>query len=265
MQYKGNLRKMSVKESTPIQYALNLSNETIDLNQCIGQSIKLEFTGVINCIDCGKKTSKSFSQGFCYNCFRNSPMAEPSIINPELSRAQWGEARDLKWAIEHDLIPHYVYLALSSEVKVGVTRHHQVPTRWIDQGATAAAILCETPNRHIAGVIEIVLKNHYTDKTSWMKMLKNDIGSISQLEAELKKAGTYLPKELQRYLVSKHEIRSLEYPVDTYPEKVKSITFDKTPKVEGTLMGIKGQYLIFEHGVFNIRRHSGYQVTLTLA
>ncbi|QZT36095.1 DUF2797 domain-containing protein [Halosquirtibacter xylanolyticus] len=255
---------MKVMNGDPIQYELVLSDKTIPLNHSIGQHVSFHFKGQINCVDCGKKTKKSFNQGFCYNCYLNSPMSDPSIINPELSRAQWGEARDIEWSVKHDLIPHYVYLALSSDVKVGVTRHHQIPTRWIDQGASAASILCETPNRHIAGIIETVLKKHYTDKTSWMKMLKNEVASIDKLETELKLAGQYLPIELQRYIVQNSDIQLLNYPVEEYPTKVQSLSFDKTPIIEGVIKGIKGQYIIFEHGVLNIRRHSGYMVEVDI-
>ncbi|MDC1107205.1 DUF2797 domain-containing protein [Prolixibacteraceae bacterium] len=255
---------MKVMNGDPIQYELVLSDKTIPLNHSIGQHVSFHFKGQINCVDCGKKTKKSFNQGFCYNCYLNSPMSDPSIINPELSRAQWGEARDIEWAVKHDLIPHYVYLALSSHVKVGVTRHHQIPTRWIDQGATAASILCETPNRHIAGIIETALKKHYTDKTSWMKMLKNDVAPIEKLQQELEVAGMYLPLELSRYIKNDKPIQQLIYPVEKYPTKVASLSFDKTANIEGIIRGIKGQYIIFDHGVLNIRRHSGYHVEVTI-
>jgi hypothetical protein len=37
----------------------------------------------------------------------------------------------------------------------------------------------------------------------------------------------------------------------------------KEPLVEGRLIGIKGQYLMWEDGrVLNVRNHSGYHVTL---
>lgn len=262
MNYKGNLSKMKTDNGSPIQYQLPLSDQRIDLNQLIGKKISLKFNGQINCVDCGKRTKKSYGQGFCFTCLQESPLADPSIIRPELSRAQWGEARDLEWAKEHDLIPHYVYLALSSEIKVGVTRHHQIPTRWIDQGASAAAILCQTPNRHIAGVIESELKKHYTDKTSWMKMLRNETEDLSHLEHEIPKAGEYLHPELQKYLKEETEIMELHYPVIEYPSKIQSLTFDKTPTIEGILRGIKGQYLILDNGVLNIRKHSGYYVEI---
>ena len=55
----------------------------------------------------------------------------------------------------------------------------------------------------------------------------------------------------------------IKYPVVQYPEKIISLNFDKTPIVEGTLLGIKGQYLILDVGVINIRRSTGYNIELS--
>src|SRR5680860_390816 len=159
----------------------------------------MNFTGKINCISCGKKTKTSFGQGFCYNCLQTAPEASESIMRPELSKAHLGIARDMEWAEKHDLIEHIVYLAVSSEVKVGVTRIHQIPTRWIDQGASSAIKLATTPNRHISGIIEVLLKKHFTDKTNWRTMLKNEIAQNINLLDEKNKVYQLLPAELKKY------------------------------------------------------------------
>jgi len=225
----------------------------------IGKTIRMRFNGQINCIACGKRTKTSFGQGFCYNCFKTAPEASESVLRPELSKAHLGIARDSEWAQKYDLIDHHVYLAVSSAVKVGVTRNHQIPTRWIDQGASYALKLAKTPNRHIAGIIEVFLKNYYTDKTNWRAMLKNEVLKDCNLVAEKKRALALLPAELQKYANSDDKVTELVYPVEGYPGKIKSIGFDKTPEIEGLLRGIKGQYLIFEDGsVLNIRKHNGY-------
>ena len=138
MEYQGNLLKMKVNPTDPISYQLLLGNQLVEMNELLGKKIRLQFEGQINCIACGRKTKKSFGQGFCYSCFQTAPEADESILRPELSLGQWGIARDLEWAQKHDLIPHYVYFAVSGALKVGVTRHHQLPTRWIDQGASYA-------------------------------------------------------------------------------------------------------------------------------
>ncbi len=175
MQFEGNILKMRTEWASPVHYFLPFGENEANMNELLGKNISFEFSGQINCISCGKQTKTSFGQGFCYNCLQTAPEASESILRPELSKAHLGIARDMVWAEKQDMIDHYVYLAVSSEIKVGVTRNHQVPTRWIDQGATSAIKLAKTPNRHIAGVIEVFLKNHFTDKTNWRAMLKNEI------------------------------------------------------------------------------------------
>jgi hypothetical protein len=48
-----------------------------------------------------------------------------------------------------------------------------------------------------------------------------------------------------------------------YPTKVVSLNFDKTPVISGVLEGIKGQYLLLDVGVLNIRKFSSYNLTLS--
>jgi len=259
MQLEGNILKMRTELASPVKYTLPISENEIAMNALIGKEISMNFTGQINCISCGKQTKTSFSQGFCYNCLQTAPEASESVIRPELSKAHLGIARDMEWAVKHDLIDHIVYLAVSSDVKVGVTRHHQNPTRWIDQGASAAIKLATTPNRHISGIIEVLLKKHFTDKTNWRTMLKNEIAQNINLLEEKNKVYQLLPAELKKYFEPDNEITEIEYPVISFPLNIKSIGFDKTPKIEGILTGIKGQYLIFQDdSVLNIRKHNGY-------
>lgn len=259
MQLEGNLIKMRTELESPVKYFLRMGDNEISMNDFIGKEISMSFNGQINCISCGKRTKTSFGQGFCYNCLQTAPEAGESVVRPELSKAHLGIASDMEWAKKHDLVEHIVYLAVSSEVKVGVTRHHQIPTRWIDQGASFATKLATTPNRHIAGVIEVFLKKHYTDKTNWRSMLKNEIATNFDLKKEKQKVYELLPLELRKYFENDDKITDIEYPVISYPKTVKSIGFDKYPKIEGTLKGIKGQYLIFENDlVLNIRKHNGY-------
>ena len=260
MSASGNLRKMSVQLDEEIQYTLNLS-ENILMNDFIGNDIRLEWNGVINCSACKKVTKKSFGQGFCYPCFANAPESAECILRPELCRAHLGEGRDPEWEEKHHNKPHIVYLAASSAVKVGITRGDQIPTRWIDQGATSAIRLAETPNRYEAGRVEVALKEFFTDKTNWRKMLKNEIDEEIDLEEEKWALEEHLPADIIELFSENDEIIELNYPVVEYPEKVKSLSFDKTNIIEGKLMGIKGQYLLFENGeVLNIRKHTSYHV-----
>ena len=265
MEYKGNLQKMDAGLKDPVQYTLKIGGHEIAMNELLGRKLSFRFDGQINCVICGKKTKTSFAQGFCYSCFQTVPQADESVMNPQLSRAEFGIARDLDWAAANDLIDHYVYLAVSKEVKVGVTREHQIPIRWIDQGASYVIRLARTPNRHIAGVIEVFLKDFYTDKTSWKEMLQNQVDENIDLLAEKGKAIGLLPAELQQYACEDNEIVHINYPVLEYPQTIVSQNFDKDKTIGGKLTGIKGQYLIFDSArAVNIRRHNGYFVTLTV-
>jgi hypothetical protein len=259
MQFEGNILKMRAEYASPVNYFLPVSGSEIYLNNLLGKEISLNFTGQINCISCGKQTKTSFGQGFCYNCLQTAPEASESVMRPELSKSHFGIARDLEWAEKHDLIDHYVYLAVSADVKVGVTRYHQVPTRWIDQGASSAIKIANVPNRHIAGVIEVFLKKFFTDKTDWRAMLKNEISENISLMDQKQKVYQLLPAELRKYFEPDDHITQIEYPVLEYPQKLNSLSFDKQPLISGILKGIKGQYLIFDEGnVLNIRKHNGY-------
>ena len=262
-QISGNIRTMRSEYAKPVRYYLPVGNQELLMNERIGQPLLLRFAGQINCIACGKKTRTSFGQGFCYACLQTAPEASESVLRPELSKAHLGVARDMDWARRHDLIEHVVYLAVSSELKVGVTRHHQIPARWIDQGASFAIELARTPNRHIAGVIEVFLKNYYTDKTNWRAMLKNETATGFNLPEEKKNALLLLNPELQQYYSPDDTVWDIDYPVTQYPEKINSFTFEKEKEISGVLLGIKGQYLMFDNGqVLNIRRHNGYFLEL---
>ncbi|WP_222931405.1 DUF2797 domain-containing protein [Xanthovirga aplysinae] len=256
---------MKVQLQEPVRYQLQMNEGIVDMNELIGHPIHMAYSGQINCIVCGRKIKKAFGQGFCYPCFINAPENSECIIRPELCRAHEGIGRDPEWEKNNHLQPHTVYLALSSALKVGVTRDTQIPTRWIDQGAWKALTLAETPNRYLAGCIEVALKNHLSDKTHWQKMLKNILAEDTDLMEEKEKIKQLIPEEFQQYFHSSSEITEIHYPVQAYPTKVKSINLDKTPEFEGNLMGIKGQYLIFEdERVINLRKFSGYFVELSV-
>ncbi|MEM9172560.1 MAG: DUF2797 domain-containing protein [Pseudomonadota bacterium] len=260
--YAGNLSKMAVVLDGTAQYTLNLGDDAIDMNARIGTSIRLRFEGRINCTNCGRLTKKSFGQGFCYPCFRNAPEASECIIRPELCRAHEGEARDMDWAQKYCLTEQIVYLAKSSAIKVGITRVSQVPTRWIDQGASEAIIFARVPNRYTAGLVEVSMKAFLTDRTNWQRMLKNEVTDDDLLSKKLELTRS-IDAEFRQYLTDDDAVCQIEYPVNQFPKKVKSVSFDKLPEIEGDIMGIKGQYLIFSDGrVLNVRKHSGYFVTL---
>ena len=271
----GNLRKMPVEpgeDGQAARYSLLIGDKKIPLNPLLGTHISLEYTGIINCVNCGRKTKKSFNQGHCFPCMKKLASCDSCIVKPELCHYHEGTCREPEWGKANCMSPHIVYLANSSGLKVGITRKNQVPTRWLDQGATQALPIFEVPTRRLAGLVEVGLAKHVADKTDWRKMLK---GTADKLDLAVKaeellgaapEALEDLPLEdgqaIQR-LEATDADWDFEFPVEQHPDKVKSMTFDKLDKVEGILQGIKGQYLILDTGVINIRRHGGYEVTFS--
>ncbi len=257
--FEGVLTKMVTEYAEPIKYYLVLKDDFINMNQLLEKRIKIHFIKY-ECLNCTLDLP-IYRQGFCRNCFFEVPQAADWILRPELSKAHLDEEeRDLEYEKKVQLQPHIVYLANSSNIKVGVTRKSQVPTRWIDQGAHEAIEIAEVPNRYLAGITEVALKNHVGDKTNWRKMLKNEVAD-EDLVAFRDKLKEFIPEEASNYFIESNKETELIFPVLQYPEKPKSLNLDKTPTYEGVLKGIKGQYLIFEDNtVFNVRSNEGYYV-----
>jgi hypothetical protein len=262
MNITGVLTKMHTEFDSPIKYYLNFEEEAIIMNQLLGQKIKISFNHY-QCLECGKD-KEIFAMGYCKNCYFTSPYVGQWIIRPELSTAHLGKAdRDLDVEAQIQLQPHIVYLANSGGIKVGVTRKSQVPTRWIDQGAEYAIKLAETENRYEAGLIEVALKEHLSDKTNYRKMLKENV-AFEDLSSKKDEIIEFIPQELHQYILDDNQIVHMEYPIEEYPSKINSVNLKKKPEVEGVVIGIKGQYLMFDNNnVFNIRSHEGFVVDLT--
>ncbi|MEO8773400.1 MAG: DUF2797 domain-containing protein [Gelidibacter sp.] len=263
MTYQGVLTKMTTEFSQPIQYYLVFENDFINMNQLLNKTITIQFVGY-QCLNCALN-KPIYRQGFCKSCFFDIPQAADWIMRPELSTAHLDkEDRDLEYEKKVQLQPHIVYLANSSNVKVGVTRKSQVPTRWIDQGAHEAIEIVEVPNRYLAGLTEVALKDYVADKTNWRTMLKNEIvdENLVDWRDRLKQ---YIPEEALEYFIASNSETNIEFPVMQYPEKPKSLNLGKTPNYQGVLKGIKGQYLIFEDDtVFNIRSNEGFVIALSV-
>lgn len=263
MRYEGVLTKMKTELQKEVQYYLIFETDFLHLNQILDKTISINFLRY-QCLNC-KLQKKIFAQGFCYSCFTSIPQSGNWIMNPELSTAHLGiEDRDLDYEKQVQLKPHVVYLANSSNVKVGVTRKTQIPTRWIDQGAHEAIEIVEVPNRYLAGITEMALKQYVSDKTNWRKMLTNDILDLN-LEEEREKLKEYLPEAAKEYYLANNKETEIVFPVLEYPKKVKTLKLTKAPYFEGVLKGIKGQYLLFQDGtVFNVRNHEGFVVEISV-
>lgn len=254
---------------SPVEYQLPINGELIALNPLIGQPVSLTYQGEIHCIECGRKTKKSYNQGYCYPCFKSLAACDLCIMKPETCHHHMGSCRQPQWGESHCFQDHTVYLANSSGVKVGITRGTQIPTRWIDQGAIQALPIFRVSNRLISGKLEVVIKDFVSDRTDWRKMLKgvaNEVDLVMRRDELLERASSGIKRIEQEYdpsdisLLPDEKPLTINYPVDVYPDKVKSFNFDKTPVIEGLLQGIKGQYLILNTGVLNIRKFAGYHI-----
>lgn len=270
---RGCLTKMHIEPARPgepVSYTLRAGEHRLGLNARLGQTLRLSHTGAIACTHCGRATRKSFGQGHCYPCFKRLAQCDTCIVKPETCHFDQGTCREPEWGEQHCFQPHVVYLANSSGLKVGITRKTQLPTRWLDQGAIQALPILEVDTRQQSGFVEMLFKEHVADRTNWRAMLKGNVAAID-LRAERDRLLASLAGGLSglRSRFGDDSLRildaepvTLDYPVLEAPTKVVSHNFDKTPTVEGRLMGLKGQYLIFDTGVINLRKFTGYEVAV---
>nr|WP_298059280.1 DUF2797 domain-containing protein [uncultured Halomonas sp.] len=269
---QGCLSKMAAalpnRQEEQVDYHLRVGEHRVALNERIGQPLSLRWTGAIACTHCGRATKKSFAQGHCYPCFKRLAQCDTCIMKPETCHFFQGTCREPEWGERHCFQPHIVYLANSSGLKVGITRKTQMPTRWLDQGAIQALPILEVDTRQQSGFVEMLFKQQVADRTNWRAMLKGDVETLD-LSAERDRLLSLLADGLQqlRETHGASAIRSLDqpvqhfhYPVSVFPKKVVSHNFDKQPLVEGVLQGVKGQYLILDSGVINLRKFTGYDV-----
>ncbi len=254
---------MTHEAMTPVEYRLSLDREEIPLNPWLGGSLTLRFLGTIICIACGRKTKKSYSQGYCFPCARDLPENAMCAVRPETCVHDQGGPADQEFYRTHCNIEHIVYLSLTSGAKVGVTRHFNVPGRWIDQGAVRALVIARVPRRILSGKMEVAVAGHMADKTNWRKMLKGEVDPVD-LKAVRGQVEAWVPEDLREYLTRDEEVQAFDYPVLSVPEKIVSHNLDKVPEFSDRLTGIKGQYLLFDHRVINLRKYAGYHVEFSL-
>jgi hypothetical protein len=276
----GTLRKMRTWKESPVRYALPIGDQELPMNGWMGRKLVIRHTGSIFCLNCGGKTKSSFAQGYCFRCSQTLAACDLCIVKPETCHFDKGTCREPEWGKEHCFIPHIVYLANSSGLKVGITREHQKHTRWMDQGAAQALPIFRTKSRKEAGLVEVAIAQHIPDKTNWRALLKGDATPVdlAKLREEVLER---LPKTLAgdrlqdsaasqtgittlqtSVATSQEAVSTFSYPITRYLDKITSFNLDKNPIVEGCLIGIKGQYLIFDTGVINIRKYGGYEVAV---
>ena len=269
--YKPLKKMIGQRQSNgEISYQLPVGDELVEMNSLIGNTITLSYDGEIRCSNCNRKTKKSYSQGFCYPCMQKLAQCDMCIMKPETCHFDQGTCREPDWGQAHCMVPHYVYLANTSGLKVGITRHTQLPTRWIDQGATQALPIFKVSTRLQSGLVETALAAFISDKTNWRAMLKGSAEPID-LKAQAKQLIPQIAERLAQVQIQYGEqaveqldeqVIDLHYPVQQYLTKINSFNFDKTAQVSGTLLGIKGQYLIFDTGVINIRKFTSYHINV---
>lgn len=269
---RGAISKMQIALDEPAQYSLRLEGEQHALNPLIGQQIRLEFLGAIHCTHCQRPTKKSFAQGYCWPCFSKLPQCDTCMMSPEKCHYDAGTCRDPEWAQDFCMTDHFVYLANSTGVKVGITRGTQLPTRWLDQGAIQAVPVFRVATRQQSGFVEDVLRSQVADRTNWRTLLKGDVEPIDliAIREQLMDSCEQPLLELQQRFglqaiqpINDVDVLDIAYPVQAYPTKIKSFNLDKDPVAEGTLIGIKGQYLLFDTGVINIRKYTSYQLAVS--
>ncbi len=260
----GQLLKMTHEFDQPIRYFLSLDEKPYEITSRIGRTLNLKFSGTITCIECGRKIKKSYDQGYCFPCSRDLPENDICSVRPERCEHEHGNEAAQQFWREYCNIDHYVYLSLTSGIKVGVTRHQNIPSRWIDQGAVQGLIIAKTPERKLAGQIEIALAGHMSDKTNWRKMLKGEVDDVDLLQWR-ENVRAWVPAELQTYCIDSESVQTLTYPVEAAPKKISSHNLDKEPEFTDRLTGIKGQYLIFESRVINLRKYAGYHVSFSFS
>lgn len=268
---RGALSKMKAQLGAPVQYAFRLGDEEVPVNPLIGTTVRLEYLGAIHCSHCGRKTKTSFSQGYCYPCMQKLAQCDICIMSPERCHYEAGTCREPGWGEQFCMTDHIVYLANSSGVKVGITRATQIPTRWIDQGATQALPIMRVATRQQSGFVEDLLRSQVADKTNWRALLKSDATPVDLLAIRdqiLDVCADGMHTLQQRFGIqavqplSEQPVVQISYPIEAYPAKITSFNLDKNPLVEGTLLGIKGQYLMFDTGVINIRKYTAYQLAV---
>lgn len=274
MQWEGNLRKLETasqrNQHGQVAYVLRGADvlEALpveEMNAWVGERLHIQFNGQIHCRVTGQTIRKAYGEGMSYQAWSEHPAAVESVLRPELSRIHEGIAlRDFEWEQKHHNQPHYVYISQTGAFKVGVTRTTNRPFRWHDQGAVAAFAIAETPYRQLAGEIEVALKEILSDKTNFRKMLANVEPDCAELENWKEECFDHLGPAYEPFFIDEPP-EEFVYPVLNYPTKVNSLTLDKALSIEGTLEGIKGQYLLFDGGrVLNVRRHSGYRVRINI-
>jgi hypothetical protein len=274
---EGRLQRMSVDPGDPARYQLVLDARDVapgtsdvvtdgdirlELNHLINKWLRIEFKNRITCLACGSETRGSYGDGHCYRCFRSLARCDLCVVSPARCHYAQGTCREPEWGEAFCMQPHLVYLANSSGPKVGITTEGGQMTRWLDQGATQGLVVARTVSRHLAGVLEERLARRVSDRTDWRALLRRDAAPVDllALQRTLRGSVPHLPEGVR--WAEGEDVVALTYPVLSYPGSRRQFRLEDAGAVSGRLLGIKGQYLLFDHGVLNVRRHRGFHVSV---
>ncbi|MEE9254252.1 MAG: DUF2797 domain-containing protein [Pseudomonadales bacterium] len=269
---EGPLRKMRARATDVVEYEFVLGDTAIAANPIIGRELTLRFVGTITCIHCGAVTPRSYAQGHCYGCFKKLAACDLCVVSPDRCHYAQGTCREPDWGERNCIRPHLVYLANSSGLKIGLTRDDALPTRWIDQGATQAMLIAQVDTRQQAGFVEKAIGAHVSDRTDWRTMVGRDPAEMDlpgewarlrELSADAIDAVQARFGERVIRLLDDEPVTHIVYPIERYPRDLRAFNLEKEPLVEGVLLGIKGQYLLLDTGVLNVRRITSFHVELS--
>ncbi len=262
---EGPLIKLVAEAGDTVSYTLQLDDEnaaSIALNSVISDGLEIRFLGRISCRFCKSITPKSYGDGYCYRCFMRLARCDLCVVSPDRCHYQQGTCREPQWGESFCMQPHIVYLANSSGPKVGITRNGYQIGRWLDQGACQAVPILAAATRQNAGLAEASLAKYLPDRTDWRRLVREDSEPVDLLvlRDKLRRTVSGLPQGITWL---DEQPLSFNFPVARYSHRVGRLRLDHTPVVSGNLLGIKGQFLLFEHGVFNVRQHTSYHVRVT--
>ncbi len=260
-------KKLKINPGEPLQYTLESNNQTLVLNSVLGNTITIKCSTHLNCVHCGRTITKGYQGGYCYPCTQRLAQCDMCILKPQQCHFHLGTCSEPEWGIQHCMKPHVVYLSNTSGLKVGISRGTNIPYRWLDQGAQQALVLYEVSTRRVSGLLEVAAMEFVADKTNWRQMLKMDAPEVdilafaAALKTKLATKVVALQKEFGEEAVQSVEpqLSTFSYPILEYPPKIQSLKLN--PTYTGRLLGIKGQYLLFDEGVMNIRNYAGHQLT----
>lgn len=267
----GILRPLRLTRADPAQALLPIVREADGeellepLNSLVGEDIQLEHDGRIICSACGAPTRRSYADGFCYGCFKRLARCDLCVVSPARCHYADGTCREPEWGEAFCMRPHRVYLANSSGPKVGITSGDSAVGRWLDQGASQGVVVARAPTRHLAGVLEERLARRVADRTDWRALVTRDAppADLAALRERLRPASHELPAGVE--WLEDQPVETLRFPVLRYPRRPVQLELQREPRLRGVLLGIKGQYLLFDHGVLNVRRHNGFHIRLARA